>query len=119
MSGTILIVEDELFVVLDLEDLIAEEGFAIAAHCGTVAATFQAIEHHRPTCAILDVRLPDGDVFPAADRMRDLGVPLIFHSGHANENALKERYPDAQVCPKPSSPSQLRTALHKAVGNAG
>lgn len=115
MTDTVLIVEDELFVVLDLEDLIAEEGFAVAAHCGTVAATMHAIERQRPVCAILDVRLPDGEVFPAADRMREMNVPLIFHSGHANESALRTRYPDAQICPKPSSPSHLRAALKKAI----
>lgn len=117
MTNTVLIVEDELFLVLDLEDLIAAEGFAVSAHCGTVAATFRAIERQRPVCAILDVRLPDGEVFPAADRMQELGVPLIFHSGHANEEALRARYPEAQVCPKPSSPSQLRSALQRAIAS--
>ncbi len=34
-------------------------------------------------CAILDVRLRDGEWFPAAERLREAGVPLIFHSGHA------------------------------------
>lgn len=115
MKDMVLIVEDELFVVLDLEDLVAEEGLGIAAHCGTVAATMQTIERQRPACAILDVRLPDGEVFPAADRLRDMKIPLIFHSGHANEAALRARYPDAQICPKPSSPSQLRAALRKAI----
>ncbi|MGF7153498.1 response regulator [Novosphingobium gossypii] len=114
MTDTVLIVEDELFVVLDLEDLIAEEGFAVSAHCGTVAATMRAIDRHKPVAAILDVRLPDGEVFPAADRMHEMKVPLIFHSGHANEAALRSRYPDAQICPKPSSPSQLRAALKRA-----
>ncbi|WP_395336246.1 response regulator [Novosphingobium sp. BL-8H] len=118
MRRPVLIVEDELFVILDLEDLIAEEGFVVAAHCGTVSATLKAIERQQPFCAILDVRLPDGEVYPAADRLRELGVPLIFHSGHANESALKQRYPDAQFCPKPSSPLQLRAALHATVDKA-
>lgn len=118
MTDTVLVVEDELFVMLDLEDLIADEGFAVAAHCGTVAATFRAIERWRPICAILDVRLPDGEIFPAADRMRDMGVPLIFHSGHVREEEIRARYPQAQFCPKPSSPAQLRAALHKAVAFA-
>lgn len=118
MSDMVLIVEDELFVVLDLEDLVAEEGLGISAHCGTVAAAMKAIERQRPRCAILDVRLPDGEVFPAADKMHAMNVPMIFHSGHADQGALRSRYPDAQICPKPSSPSQLRSALRKAVAGA-
>jgi DNA-binding NtrC family response regulator len=115
MNDRVLIVEDELFVVLDLEDLVAEEGLGVSAHCGTVAAAMKAIERQCPRCAILDVQLPDGEVFPAADRMHAMNVPLIFHSGHANEAALRSRYPDAQICRKPSSPSQMRSALRKAV----
>jgi hypothetical protein len=53
-------------------------------------------------------------VFPAADVLRDAGVPLIFHSGHADENQLKTRYPEAQVYSKPCSPSRLREALLRA-----
>jgi len=114
MNETVLIVEDELFVVLDLEDLVAEEGLGISTHCGTVAATMQTLERERPVFAILDVRLPDGEVFPAADRLQEMNIPLIFHSGHANEADLRSRYPAAQICAKPSSPSQLRAAMRKA-----
>ena len=66
-------------------------------------------------CAILDVRLRDGEVFPAAERLHDAGVPLIFHSGHADERALQSRYPGAAVCGKPCSPTLLRRTLSMAV----
>jgi len=118
MNDTVLIVEDELFVVLDLEDLVAEEGLGVPAHCGTVAATMRTLDRERPAFAILDVRLPDGEVFPAADRLRDMNIPLIFHSGHANQADLLSRYPDAQICAKPSSPSQLRIAMRKAIAGS-
>ncbi|PZQ50301.1 MAG: histidine kinase [Novosphingobium pentaromativorans] len=119
MNDMVLIVEDELFVVLDLEDLVAEEGLGISAHCGTVAATMRTLDRERPQLAILDVRLPDGEVFPAADRLQEMEIPIIFHSGHANESDLRSRYPDAQICAKPSSPSRLRSAMRKAMaGNS-
>ncbi|MBO9725070.1 MAG: response regulator [Novosphingobium sp.] len=114
MTCAVLIVEDELFVALDLEDTVEALGYSIAGTCGTLAGTLAAIERQLPTCAILDVRLPDGEVFPAADVLRDAGVPLIFHSGHADENQLKTRYPEAQVYSKPCSPSRLREALLRA-----
>ena len=114
MTCAVLIVEDELFVALDLENTVEALGYSIAGTCGTLAGTLAAIERQLPTCAILDVRLPDGEVFPAADMLRDAGVPLIFHSGHADENQLKTRYPDAQVYSKPCSPSLLREALLRA-----
>ncbi len=112
---TVLIVEDELFVGYDIQDIVAESGYSPDGPYETVAETLEAVDHALPNCAILDVRLLDGEVFPAADRLRDAGVPLIFHSGHADETGLKSRYPGAQICPKPSSPSQLRAALAQAL----
>ena len=31
--------------------------------------------------AVLDIRLPDGNVFPAAETFGDRGIPIILHSG--------------------------------------
>jgi len=117
MSRSVLIAEDELIVALDLETIVEEAGFEVAATCETVSATLRALERELPACAILDVRLLDGEVYPAADLLSDAGVPIIFHSGHADEAQLRARYPQARVCPKPSSPSALRGALRSALGN--
>lgn len=116
MSASVLIAEDELIVAIDIESIVEEAGFAVAGTCETVAATLAAIERRLPGCAVLDVRLLDGEVYPAADALSAAGVPIIFHSGHADEANLRERYPRAQVCAKPSSPSALRAALAKALG---
>lgn len=112
---TVLIVEDELFVAFDIQDIVQESGYNPDGPYETVVDALEAVDHALPSCAILDVRLLDGEVFPAADRLRDAGVPLIFHSGHADEIGLKARYPGAQICPKPSSPAQLRAALLQAL----
>ncbi|MGK3893868.1 hypothetical protein, partial [Enterococcus faecium] len=58
-------------------------------------AALARLDPHRLLCAILDVRLRDGEVFPAADRLKAAGVPIIFHSGHADQQALQSRYPGA------------------------
>lgn len=111
MSETILLVEDELFVALDVQTTVEDNGFVVDGPYATLKETLEALGtegHPRPACAILDVRLKDGEVYPAADRLRDAGVPIIFHSGHADQMTLERRYPGAAVCGKPCSP----TALH-------
>jgi FixJ family two-component response regulator len=115
MTKTVMIVEDELFVALDLENIVDDAGFRSEGPYETVAETLNAVDAAMPECAILDVRLRDGEVFPVADRLRDAGVPFIFHSGHADEATLRGRYPAALICPKPSSPSDLRNALKRAL----
>jgi FixJ family two-component response regulator len=115
MTKTVMIVEDELFVALDLENIVDDAGYISDGPYETVAESLEAVAADLPACAILDVRLRDGEVFPVADRLRDAGIPFIFHSGHADEADLRGRYPSARICPKPSSPSQLRDALHQAL----
>jgi len=114
MRETILLVEDELFVALDVQTTVEDDGFLVDGPYATLRETLEALTaqgHARPACAILDVRLKDGEVFPAADWLRDAGVPIIFHSGHADQLTLERRYPGAAICGKPCSPTILRTQL--------
>ena len=57
--------------------------------------------------AVLDVRLADGDVFPLADALIARGVPIVFHSGHADKGELEAAYPGAHALPKPSWGSEV------------
>lgn len=113
-SPQILIMEDEFIVALDLCDMTAELGFAVAGPFATLAEGVQAIREHRPDAAILDVQLADGEVFPLADELMRMGVPLIFHSGHADSRALIERYPGACSATKPCSPDVITHYLRQA-----
>ena len=117
MTKTILLVEDEFFVALDLQSIIEDGCYQVDGPYVSVEDVLAHLDGDKPdlACAILDVRLRDGEVFPAAERLRDAGVPLIFHSGHADEQALQSRYPGAAVCGKPCSPSLLRRTLSIAV----
>lgn len=111
---TVLIVEDELLVALDLESVVEDSGYRFDGPYVSIAETIAALDRMMPHCAILDVRLTDGEVFPVADRLHDAQIPMIFHSGHADDQDLLQRYPSAQICHKPSSSQQLRHALEIA-----
>ncbi|WP_010545262.1 response regulator [Sphingomonas elodea] len=111
-----MLIEDELFVALDVQDVVEEAGFAVDGPYVSVAEALEAVAARLPGCAILDVRLIDGEVFPAADVLRDAGVPIIFHSGHADAMSLRGRYPHAVVCSKPCSPRALRAAVEGVFG---
>lgn len=115
MRPEVLIVDDALFVALDLEDAVAEAGYKVVGPCGSVSGTLTLIERQLPACAILDIRLVDGDVFPVADRLRDAGVPLIFHSGNADQAELATRYPRARFCAKPSRTAQLIEMVRQSI----
>ncbi|KTT76366.1 response regulator [Sphingomonas endophytica] len=117
MTDLVLLVEDELLIALDLQGTIEDAGFRVEGPCTTLSEAQEAIDRHgaRFAAALLDVRLADDTVFPAADRLHAAGVPLLFHSGHADDADLRRRYPLAMVCPKPSAPDTLSAALLRCV----
>lgn len=113
---TVMVVEDEFIIALDLCDTVQELGLAVAGPFAERARAFEAIEQALPDAAILDVNIVDGEVFPLADVLMAKGVPIIFHSGHLPLDMVRRRYPGAIACSKPCSPDRLVSALQQAVG---
>ena len=115
MPNVVMVVEDEFFVALDVEDVIACLGYEMVGPYPTIREAREGLSALTPDCAVLDVRLKDGDVFPIADALHAAKVPIVFHSGHADDRELRRRYPTALVCSKPSSPSSLQAAIEAAI----
>ena len=78
MTKTALIVEDEIFVALDLERILTDGGYDVIA----IAADSEQAMAAAPDCgfAFVDVNLRDGATGPSiAERMaRDYGVKVVF-----------------------------------------
>ena len=117
----VLLVEDELLIALDLQLSLEDEGADVVLADG-VATGFAALARCRaaaklPNVALLDVRLGDGEVFPVADELVSAGVPIVFHSGHAQGADLARGYPDAAVLSKPAPIDALLSALVARFGS--
>lgn len=104
---TVLVVEDEFIIALDLSETVRDLGFKVEGPYADKENAFIAIDRHMPDCAILDVKTADGEVYPLADALADAGVPIIFHSGHIASSDITERYPQARACSKPCPPDRL------------
>ena len=111
---TVLVVEDEFIIALDLSETVRDLGFRVEGPFADKENAFIAIDRHMPDCAILDVKTADGDVYPLADALADAGVPIIFHSGHIAPDDIADRYPEARTCSKPCPPSMANTAENNA-----
>lgn len=78
MSKTALIVEDEIFVALDLERILIDAGYTVTA----IAADRETALAAAPESGIafVDVNLRDGPTGPeiAARMARDYGVRCVF-----------------------------------------
>ncbi|MGF7160302.1 CheY-like chemotaxis protein [Rhodoligotrophos appendicifer] len=73
----ILIVEDEIFVALDIERILCEQGYSVAAIAADRNEALAAVDHAE--LAFVDINLRDGMTGPeiAADLARK-GVKVIY-----------------------------------------
>lgn len=110
----VIIAEDEPMIAWDLESTLVSIGAAVIGPFPSVEDARKALETHRPQIAVLDVNLIDGEVFPLADDLHSLGVPLIFHTANYGGWDLTSRYTGAQLIRKPSMPGQLEAAVAEA-----
>jgi DNA-binding NarL/FixJ family response regulator len=98
---------------MDLQMIVEDHGCEVVGTCATVRGGLELAEDARIDAAILDVRLKDGDVFPLAERLKADGTRIIFHSGHALREEIREAFPNALFCPKPTSAARIVTGLQE------
>lgn len=114
-TPVVMLVEDEMIIAFDIADQMEMAGFVVDGPYPSNAKALAALNDKRPHVAILDVQLTDGDVYPVAARLSEMHVPIVFHSGHADPNMLRQHYPGAQVCTKPCSSGRLEDAVRSAL----
>lgn len=112
---TVLLVEDQFIIALDLAETVQDLGYSLDGPYADKAGAFDAISRRLPDAAILDVHIADGEVFPLADALARAGVPIIFHSGHYQTEAMQQRYPGSIACSKPCTPAELLSVLKRVV----
>ena len=109
---TLLVVEDEFLILLDIQYVLEEAGAAVVT-AASVEEGLRALETGPIDAAVLDVRLPDGEVFPVAERLAARDVPMVFHSGHADRKDLEKQFPSAIALSKPAPEMELVAAVSR------
>lgn len=110
----VLIVEDEAFVVMLIEDMLAELGFEIAGIASRVAAALPLVATLDFDLAILDVNLNGEMSFPVADAIAGKGVPYLFATGYGRP-AIAAEHAHRPVIKKPFSIQDLGSAIKAAL----
>lgn len=104
---SILIVEDEPVIALELQVSVEAAGGKVIGPVGSAKAALELLEKEVVAAAILDVQLSDGDVTPVALALSKLGVPMVFQSGVHLPSDLRHQCPDAVHYKKPVSAELL------------
>ena len=113
LSGrTILIVEDEPLIALDIESGFQRSGATVVV-ARSLADARNLIEHGGICAAIVDFGLGDHDANDLCARLKRQHVPFVLHSGYSHTGMACE---PAAVIPKPASPERLVEAVSQLLG---
>jgi len=116
-TTSVLIIEDEPLISMQLEDLVRSLGHEI---CGTAATRTQAqqvVAEHRPGLVLADIQLADGS--SGLDAVDDIlaieDVPVIFITAYPERLLTGNRPEPTYLITKPFQESTVRAAISQAL----
>ncbi len=99
-----------MMIALHLEDLIADQGHQPVGPAMRLDHAMTLAREEALDAALLDVNLGDAKSFPAAEILRERGVPLLFLTGYG-AGGLPEEWKASPTLEKPFEPHHLTGAL--------
>ena len=116
-ATSVLIIEDEPLISMQLEDLVRSLGHDI---CGTAATRTQAQEvvaNNRPGLVLADIQLADGSSgLDAVDDILEIdSVPVIFITAYPERLLTGDRPEPTYLVTKPFQEETVRAAISQAL----
>jgi response regulator NasT len=97
---TILVLEDEPLVRLDIVNMIRSSGAQVHA-AGSVGEALALIRRHKISAAVLDIKIDELDCLPVYERLMERRIPIVLHTGYPRCYVSKT-WPEVSVVTKPS-----------------
>ncbi len=111
--GTVLLLEDEALIALDLEEFLHEAGYRdVIALSACTEAEFW-LKANSPALAILDPMLRDGVCEDVALVLGPRNVPFVVYSGREPDETGLSPFSAGKWLRKPSSPENMLAALEE------
>lgn len=112
----VLVIEDEGIVLLDLELILSDLGYAVVGSASDLAGGRTLAERLDVDIAVLDVNLAGHDSGPIADILAARNIPFVFVSGYTAAS-LPEGHTTRPSLPKPYNPEFLRDVLERELAS--
>src|SRR5215469_6979846 len=110
-SRRILIVEDDFIIAAGITRILKTQGAEIIGPVGTVSDALALIAgSERIDGAVLDVDLRGDMVYPVANALRAISVPMVFVTGY-DDNLIDPGYVNVPRLQKPVGLERLTQAL--------
>lgn len=112
---SVLVLEDEMMVLINIEDALADFGCTSVAVAATVDQALTLIGTQSFDVAMIDVNLNGQTSYPVADALAARGVPFVFSTGYSDPG-LGSDHRDRPVLQKPYRDAQLAEVLSCLLG---
>ena len=112
-AKSILVVEDEVMVALDLMGCLQEHGAQVLL-ADTLETAIELAERSELAAAVVDFELHGAKCTAICDKLSERGVPFAFYTGMPSEEL--RRWPHAPALAKPCSCAEIVTTLNRLLG---
>ncbi|MFL6737928.1 MAG: hypothetical protein ACJ8FC_05160 [Sphingomicrobium sp.] len=111
----ILIVEDNVYLALDLSNAIEDQNGRVVGPVRTVADALSLLKSEAISGAVLDDHLDDRDALSMAAHLADRGVPFVIHTNTDLPADLIARHPGVPILKEPLHPASILDSLVKEI----
>ena len=113
---SVLVVEDEMIIALDVQMMLEDNGYRVLGPAGSVDGALRLLDDLRPDVAVLDGNLRGRPIIPVARRLRSLEIPFVLSSAYdIFPFDGSEILAGAENVRKPVSEGRLMAALQRAL----
>lgn len=112
----ILVVEDEPLVAMMMAQIIHDLGADVFGPFGSLSDALAA-DVSGLDAAVLDVNLAGDLIYPLAEKLADLGTPMLFLTGY-DTKTIDPRFRNGGVLTKPIDESELAACLARILDEA-
>ena len=111
-SNAVLIIEDEVFIALDLQQIVRNLGLSVAGIAKTRAEALRIAEFARPKLILADYRLRNDTGVAVVKAIREqMNTNVIYVTSHPDEVAATRDREEDLVIAKPFNPRALAAAV--------
>jgi CheY-like chemotaxis protein len=114
---SVLVLEDNFLIALDMEEMLVALGVTSVHVATTKAKAMELIADHTFDFAILDINLGDDTSFAVADALMARGISFGFTSGYGELLALPSHLRDVPRIDKPFSEGTLSSLIATAASS--
>ncbi len=117
VATSILIIEDEPLIAMDIEHLVTSLGHEVAAIARTHKQAVAEIEKHKPGMVLADIQLADGSsgIEAVNEILQTVKVPVIFITAFPERLLTGERPEPAFLVSKPFVPNMVKALISQAL----